>query len=88
MSLAPSIAPTLGIATTPDGTPSRTLGEPYEVRFRKQVSQIVHDLLQKHYVYDPATAREVARRRGLSVEQLLAATITHHVMKKVDEEYL
>jgi hypothetical protein len=88
MSLAQSVAPTLGVATTRDGAPPRSEGEAYDLRFRREVSQMVHDLLYRHYVKDNASAREVAHKRGLTVEQLLAATIAHLVMKKVDEEYV
>lgn len=88
MSLAPSLSPKLGVALTPDGSPLQLDGEPWELRFRKEVSQLVHDLLRKHYELDRSEACKIAHRRGMTLEQLMAATITHLVMKKVDEEYV
>ena len=88
MSLAPTLTPKLGVALTPAGTPRSPAPETWELRFRREVSQLVHDLLRRHYQIDPAGARTIADRRDMTVEQLMAATITHLVMKKVDEEYI
>ena len=88
MSLEPSLSPKLGVARTPSGEPLSPGPETWEFRFRKEVSQLVHDLLRKHYEIDPTEARKIAQQRGMTVEQLMAATITHLVMKKVDEEYI
>lgn len=87
MSSAPSLAPRLGIALTPTGKPPRLDAEARDLQFRREVSQLVHDILRKHYRTDPVTAREFARGRQITLEQLLAATITHMVMQKVDDEY-
>jgi hypothetical protein len=87
MSLAHSLSPKLGVALTPAGKPPKFNAESDDLRFQREISQLVHDLLRKHYKVDPFTARQFAHQRGMTLEQLLAATITHLIMQKVDEEY-
>jgi hypothetical protein len=60
----------------------------FELEFRREVAQLIHDLLRRNYVAQPEAARLEAEKRCLTVEQLIASSIAYHVMNKVDEEYL
>ena len=78
----------LGLALTPAGKPPKIDARARDLQFRKEVSQMVHDLLRRNYKLDTNTAREIAREKRMTLEQLMAATITHLVMQKVDDEYV
>jgi hypothetical protein len=60
----------------------------FDLEFRREVAQLVHDILARCYVTRRDATIESARLRRLTVEQLVASAIAHHVMKKVDEEYI
>jgi hypothetical protein len=60
----------------------------FELAFRREVAQLIYRALTRA----SGQARELvlaeAQRRGLTVEQLLAAYLTRVLMDKVDREYL
>jgi hypothetical protein len=56
--------------------------------FRREVAAKILDTLTQGYVTRREFVQREAHRRGLSVEQLLAAYLTRTIMDKVDSEYL
>jgi hypothetical protein len=56
--------------------------------FRREVAAKILDTLTQGYVTRREFVLREARRRGLSVEQLLAAYLARTIMDKVDSEYL
>src|SRR5262249_46656062 len=55
----------------------------FDLEFRKEVAQYVHDLLKRCYVTRRRETKLEANRRGVSLEQLVAAAIAHRIMRKV-----
>ncbi len=60
----------------------------FDLEFRNEVTELVHEILQRSYVTHRTTVQDEAQRWGLSLEQMVAAAVSHHVMKKVDMEYV
>jgi hypothetical protein len=56
--------------------------------FRREVAAKILDTLTQGYVTRREFVLREAQRRGLSVEQLLAAYLTRTIMDEVDREYL
>jgi hypothetical protein len=56
--------------------------------FRQEVAAKILDALAKGYVTHREFVRKEAKRRNLSVEQLLAAYLARTIMDKVDSEYI
>ena len=71
-----------------DPPPVATDAYSFELEFRKEVAQLVHDILKRNYVTRRRESKLEASRRGVSLEQLVAAAIAHRMMRKVDEEYV
>jgi hypothetical protein len=82
--LAPSDS---GIIITAD-PPRPDLPGGFDLAFRQAVAGLILDALIKGYVTNSEYVRGEARRRGLSVEQLLAAYLARTIMHKVDGEYV
>jgi hypothetical protein len=60
----------------------------WNLAFRQDVAAKILDALTQAYVTRRGFVLEEARRRGLSVEELLAAYLTRRIMDKVDREYI
>src|SRR5436309_2993708 len=71
-----------------DPPPEATDAYSFDMEFRKEVAQLVHDILKRNYVVRRREAKLEASRRGISLEKLVAAAIAHRMMRKVDEEYV
>lgn len=82
----------LGTAETSASTALRILvPEPpvsSDFEFRNAVTDLVLEILTRHYVTQRDAAEREALRWGLTLEQLVAAAVSHHVMKKIDAEYV
>lgn len=82
----------LGTAERSSSAPPRIVNaEPppaFDREFRNEVTELVHEILHRSYVTHRESAQGEARRWGLTLEQLVAATVSHHVMRKVDAEYV
>lgn len=82
----------LGAAEVVDCAPPRLLSveppEAFDREFRNEVTDLVHEILRECYVTDRGPRQAEARRWGLTLEQLVAATVSQSVMRKVDNEYL
>jgi hypothetical protein len=68
-----------GITVAPGG---------WNLEFRREVAAKILDTLTQAYVTRREFVLEEARRRGVSVEELLAAYLTRSIMDKVDREYI
>lgn len=60
----------------------------FDLEFRNEVTELVHEILKRSYVTQRESTHDEARRWGLTTEQLVAAAVAHHVMTKVDREYV
>jgi hypothetical protein len=60
----------------------------WNLEFRQEVAAKILDALTQAYVTRREFVLEEARRRGVSVEELLAAYLTRTIMDKVDREYI
>jgi hypothetical protein len=60
----------------------------FDRAFRQEVADRVLGILTAGYVARREFVQEEARRRNLSVEQLMAAYIARTIMDKVDKEYI
>ena len=60
----------------------------FERSFRRQVAGQIRDVLTRGYVLRYSALLHSARKRGVTVEHLLAVYLTRLVMDKVDREYL
>jgi hypothetical protein len=60
----------------------------FDGAFRQEVAAKILEALAKGYVTHKEVMRREARKRNLSVEQLLAAYLARTIMDKVDSEYI
>ena len=84
--LAPLPPSDSGVLTADPPRPDLPGG--FDLAFRRAVAGLILDALTKGYVTNREYVRGEARRRGLSVEQLLAAYLARTIMHKVDGEYV
>ncbi len=82
-SLSDSVIITAGSDPSPTAGPGR-----FDRAFRQEVADKVLGILKVGYVVRREFVQEEARRRNLSVEQLMAAYIARTIMDKVDKEYI
>jgi hypothetical protein len=85
----PSRATAAG-GSVPSGSDSGITIAPggWNLAFRQEVAAKILDTLTQAYATRRGFVLEEARRRGLSVEELLAAYLTRTIMDKVDREYI
>jgi hypothetical protein len=60
----------------------------YDRAFRQEVAAKIYDALAKGYVTHRESMVREARKRNLTVEQLLAAYLARIIMDKVDSDYV
>jgi hypothetical protein len=94
--------PDLGLVPSPSdsGIVVSPLGEPllewpasgppptFNQEFRQRIAALLREALTLGYVTRREYVRTEAHRRGLSVEELLAAYLTRKIMDRVDDEYV
>lgn len=82
----------LGIAELAGSAPPRVVGAElagaFDREFRNEVTELVHEILQRSYVTHRESTQREAHRWGLTIEQFVAAAVSHRVMAKVDAEYV
>jgi hypothetical protein len=87
--LASQVSPSGSGITTSGSDPFPTAGPGrFDRAFRQEVADRVLGILTAGYVARREFVREEARKRNLSVEQLMAAYIARMIMDKVDKEYI
>ena len=75
-----------GIVLHGGGGPERHTPDQRARTFRRAIAERVLRVLTTAYVTRPEPVRAEARRRGITVEQLVAAHIARVIMDKVDNE--
>lgn len=78
----------LGVVRPVRHLPENAPEASYDTRFRREVANLVQDILQRHFDSDCLIARKQAYRQMISLEQFVASRITNMIMDKVDAEYL